>query len=460
LPAQFEERQVADPLIDAPVSDAFGSRSESAVWSQAAQLVGIGLQLSGHAHVLEQVQQEAEILDVPSGLPPVSESQNLAESVSARDGSDNRLLAEIHRAFVSMNDAVEGERDGRSRRRTWQRHMDQLEQEDVASALAEVRRSRLNTYYPQEAGFGQERTLDAAYLLHLAQLSHQEVVRVAAAAQLAWLDGYGWTLTKQILEDGCLSTSDTVRAMAANALGHVNSADPVLRLLTTGETRAAEPDSGSRVSVTVHGTWGRSIVEKESWWWFPGQPMFQHLQQEPGASVPSPHSDVKPVGANLYDRWDTFRWDARYSEKSRLAGADELRRWCDQKGVDLDVVFAHSHGGNVALNAAARHGVKMNLLVLMSVPAHRRSDSEWEAIRRCVKRIFALRAHFDLVLLADRTYNITPRRVRKSADWDFPAEHVRAPNIPLWFSHGALTRPEVWQKHGIARHVAHELTYT
>jgi pimeloyl-ACP methyl ester carboxylesterase len=339
--------------------------------------------------------------------------------------------------------------------------MDQLDPEDVARALQQVRQRRLPTVYYQEAeSFQQERALDAAYLLHLAQLSHQEVVRVAAAAQLAWLPGHGWPLTRQILEDGCLSTSETVRAMAANALGHVNNEDSALRPLTGGEPTATQQESDSSVSLTVHGTWGRSLLEKESWWWFPGQPMFQHLQQEPGASVPSPSPDVNPVGANLYAGWDTFRWDARYSEDSRRAGGEELRGWCDFKGVKLDVVFAHSHGGNVALSAAARHGVNMNLLVLMSVPAHHRSDAEWDTIRGCVKRIVALRAHFDLVVLADRTYNLMPHKDRKSTSWDFPSRHVRAPLIPLWFSHGALTRPEVWQKHGISREIARELTYT
>jgi hypothetical protein len=56
---------MTEPLIDAPMSDAFDDRSERAAWSQAAQLVGIGLQLSGHAHILDHVQREAEMLGVP-----------------------------------------------------------------------------------------------------------------------------------------------------------------------------------------------------------------------------------------------------------------------------------------------------------------------------------------------------------------------------------------------------------
>jgi hypothetical protein len=89
-------------------------------------------------------------------------------------------------------------------------------------------------------------------------------------------------------------------------------------------------------------------------------------------------------------------------------------------------------------------GVKTKLLVLISVPARKRSDREWESIFSNAGRVVSLRSKFDLVIYGDRSCQRFQARVRQ----------LLPPG--LWFSHGALLRPRVWERHNLPNEISYE----
>jgi pimeloyl-ACP methyl ester carboxylesterase len=97
----------------------------------------------------------------------------------------------------------------------------------------------------------------------------------------------------------------------------------------------------------------------------------------------------------------------------------------------LHTLFAHSHGGTVAL-LATRHGLMVKELILLSAPAEP-VEVEWRNVGRAV----SLRIHVDLILLANR------RR-------QFFTENVEERLLPQWFvRHDATHNPAVWHHHGV-----------
>jgi pimeloyl-ACP methyl ester carboxylesterase len=95
-------------------------------------------------------------------------------------------------------------------------------------------------------------------------------------------------------------------------------------------------------------------------------------------------------------------------------------------GHGLNTLFAHSYGGIIALKATT-HGLLVNDLVLLSVPAES-VPVEW----RNIKRTVSLRIHMDLVLLAAR------RR-------QYFTENVDENYLPGWFWwHSDSHNPEIW----------------
>ncbi|MEV1040488.1 hypothetical protein AB0J01_28125 [Streptomyces sp. NPDC050204] len=166
------------------------------------------------------------------------------------------------------------------------------------------------------------------------------------------------------------------------------------------------------------------------------------------------------MGHDLYDRSDYFRWTSNYTENDREAGAIDMMEWLSARHCNmLTKIIAHSHGGNVALTAAARSRVdlRVQLLVLLSTPAHDRTSAEWDVISRNVQRIIAMRSKFDLVVLSDRLHCWV---AGTSSTRRFPAERVRHLPVSVWFSHGALTDPAVWKKHQLALEVAYEYRHS
>lgn len=166
-------------------------------------------------------------------------------------------------------------------------------------------------------------------------------------------------------------------------------------------------------SLLVHGTaaWAGD-------WWYPGGDFHTYVRDH--------------VRGDLYNGPHPFQWSGKYSDKHRQIAAKRLADWAGGDR-NLNTVMAHSYGGVIAL-LATRHGLSMNELVLLSVPAEN-VGANWDRIGRIV----SIRIHLDLVLLAAR------RRQR----FGMPvAEHF----LPFWFrSHSDSHDVSVWQAHDVSR---------
>jgi pimeloyl-ACP methyl ester carboxylesterase len=189
----------------------------------------------------------------------------------------------------------------------------------------------------------------AAALIYHSMASRHDVVRTVSAAEVLRLAGTADPQAVGVLMEAFTSSSMTVQAIAASALEMIQPDHPALRKLTENTVRPAK--TAAEASLLVHGTFSRL----RSNWWRPGGDFFEYLKTK--------------VSPNLYDAPDHFRWSGRYTQGHREAGGQDLAAWTDAASITLDTVFAHSHGGNVALDAAARNGVRMRLLVLLSTPA-------------------------------------------------------------------------------------------
>lgn len=210
------------------------------------------------------------------------------------------------------------------------------------------------------------------------------------------------------------------------------------------------PMGSGPLSIGVHGTFSRYGTSRVA----PSHKFYEYLGEEF-----SP--DLFPDDARF------FRWSGRYSRHDRAKGARDLPLWLRSVGKvgALDTVYAHSHGGNVALSAAA-DGVQIKFLVLLSVPPIERSLAEWAAIRQNVGYVISLRSKLDWVILSD----LVASRARgarnllsaeRSVGLDFPPQadiHTVAPFG--WFSHSSWLDKRVWQSTTIEAEVRNKYLLT
>ena len=372
-----------DSLISSPLAGAraFSQDSEVAAWSQAGLLVTLGVQLTDDSDVLDD-------------LPPGAVRVPALRRPFGRKGAD-RMIEEASWDFGPAGSAV-----------------------TASGSQAEVRArlwSRATT------------ATAAAALIYLGMDSRHDVVQVVSASEVLRLGGTADAQAITILAEGCRSPNHTIRTVAANGLASARPDHPALRGLTTDRAAVPHTRTATTASLLVHGTFARL----GSTWWKPRGYFFEYIKDN--------------VTSDLYDEPQGFRWTGRYSQSHRTAAAQDLAKWLKAASVDLNMVFAHSHGGNVVLDAAAGNEARMSLLILLSVPARRRSFDEWSAITRNVRRIFALRSHCDLVVMCDRA---------RQEYSDPPVRTVVLRNT--WFSHDAVLSPEVWQRHNLPEHIRHE----
>jgi hypothetical protein len=97
-------------------------------------------------------------------------------------------------------------------------------------------------------------------------------------------------------------------------------------------------------------------------------------------------------------------------------------------------LFAHSHGGSVAMLASKHHGLALGELVLLSCPVH---AHKYMPDFNSVTKVVSIRVHLDLVILADRG----------GQKFQHPQIHENV--LPLWFDHSATHSPSVWQAHHV-----------
>ncbi len=382
-----------DPTFQMPIPGdmAFSEESEACAWFRAAQIVGIGVQLSGHEDVLEEWREDADELMLPT-LGTFSSKMDLPLIQNTLD-------------TLSIQYNLEPE------------HVDRSMSGDLW-----VEAHRNSNSIATEA---------AATLTYVSLFSSHEIVRVAAASQLVWLDNPWHERVVQVLEAGCQSTSFTIQHLAANALIQLDPKSPALGLLQ-GNSPDVQDGESSHTSIMVHGTWSRAKR-----WWTPQGDFFHYIKRE--------------VSGDLYDQATYFRWEGEWKKSSRSGAAGDLVDWSrhpSHRFTHFETVFAHSHGANVVLNAAQlpEEALKVKLLVLLHPAIVRRNDRQWELILGNIARIFAISSRFDIVVLADRALRILPSMNDK----------VRKHRVKEWLTHGAAIQSETWQDQNLANEVTHE----
>lgn len=248
---------------------------------------------------------------------------------------------------------------------------------------------------------------DAIAWLRLLMTDEEPVAATAAAVALA-----SWRKRRGVEVPMPLAVAPGIVAETA-ADSEDNSAEATIaraaaapRELAVTERRPSR--EGAPVGAMIHGTWGWP----GTWW-------------EPGGDF---HTFVKGnVCPDIYSGGMPFNWNGAYRGRHRRIAAERLARWAeDAAGGELCCVYAHSYGGVIALMATA-FGVKIETLVLLSVPSEQ-VPVEWRNVQRAV----SLRIHMDLVLLAAR------RRQKFT-------ENVEENWLPSWFvQHGDSHDPQVW----------------
>ena len=112
----------------------------------------------------------------------------------------------------------------------------------------------------------------------------------------------------------------------------------------------AESATGEHTAIIVHGTYAAGTT-----WWRPHVGQFWNFIRRQRRW---PH---------LYAGSDPFWWSGLNRHSARVQGARDLVDWARRHGVSKLDVIAHSHGGNVCLEAAQR-GLAINRLVLLGTP--------------------------------------------------------------------------------------------
>jgi hypothetical protein len=207
--------------------------------------------------------------------------------------------------------------------------------------------------------------------------------------------------------------------------------------------------SDETVSLGVHGTFAHYATERSPGPLSTFSPFYEYL-------------GVSHAPDLFRDHHHSFQWGGRYSRDSRMEGAERLIEWVGAyvPSGGPRVVFAHSHGGNVALSAAAG-GLRIDRLILLSTPAIRRCDDEWRAIGANVGRIAAYRTRLDKVILIDQIasrvgWGGEQREV--SDGLDFPSiAPIFQPQPRGLLKHSSWLTEKVWRSRGIHGSVLREI---
>jgi hypothetical protein len=253
---------------------------------------------------------------------------------------------------------------------------------------------------------------DAVAWLRLLMSDREPTAAAAAAVALA-----KWQRPKEFDVPTPLNCAREVLASYANsriadasmiagaALG--TGDDDYYARLPQGGPSPTSPTTSLLVAGT--GAWANS-------WYFTGGNFHSYISRE--------------VRQDLFCGYNAFQWSGAYKKRHRRIAAERLAGWVDDViGHGLNTLFAHSYGGVIALNATT-HGLRVNDLVLLSVPAEE-VRVEW---RNIAQRTVSLRIHMDLVLLAARR----PQ---------YFTENVEEHYLPHWFwSHRDSHDPEIWER--------------
>jgi|GEM_PF-1300790 len=391
--------------------DAFGLTDASAVQSQAAFLLYLGVMNQSKTIINQSFRKETEC--------PNSESRGLSEDLGvlgitaemqesiqkdAEQNSNNRG----HTLFFFSKDREISELDDIS----------DIKNKQVGNLQTKLFNDLLDKSDP----------ITIPKLIAVSLHHPDLLVRVAAA--ISGFDVLSIDINSnsnanselgKTLIDGVNSDDKLIRDMAATALARLVPNHPELASLTSNSS-ASEADlttknqGATSTSLLIHGTWASS----EKWW-------------QPGGDF---HNYYKNTCDHyLYSGNDRFEWSGSYSDRARWLGAFDLVNWIRQKGLTNLNLIGHSHGANITMLASQGHGMRMNTLVLLSCPVH--WDEYWPDFTH-VNKVVSIRVKLDLVILADR------------GGQRFPSNSNIVENVlPVWFNHSLTHDPEIWQAYNI-----------
>jgi hypothetical protein len=365
--------------VEEPLSspDAFRQRGDAATLSAAAVLLALGFRLRGDEHAVA-----ARASDVPDEPRPAI--------ALPKDDAERLAIPPVRATGVRV---------------------------DPSEAQSEL--ARVKDAGGAAESLHRDPTPMAAAALFEACLQHpEELVRVAASS--SYLDlATDPARPLGVLRQALANDDRLTRQVAATSLARFVPEDSGLaRLLVRGQLPEGGPPSTT--CILVHGTFGR-----KSHWWQPRGDFYDYF--------------VAEVRNDVYSASDRFSWSGGYSDAARAAGGLSLRQWVIDHGLDGLDVFAHSHGGSVAMLATqGGGGLGIAKLVLLSCPVH---IPKYLPNNAKVGSIVSVHVHTDLVILADgggQKFNLP------QID-----EHV----LPVWFDHFATHDPSVWEDYNVAQWV-------
>ena len=377
-------------LSPIPGPDAFKDfRAPEYIHSQAATLLLIGAQLRGD---LQAREARLELMAPPA--PPAPAARHLAEELNTIGFPTMRVTGDrFHPAELQNLSGLRFMAAPRPR-------PDEARQAPEATALI------AKDFYRSPT------SESAAALLEIALRHPEPLVRVSAAS--SYVDvAVNPKPALRILENGLKNPDLLVRDVAAYSLARVDPKNPNLAKLLR-PIRLRSRRKRTRTSTIIHGTWASG-----SPWWQPGGDFWNYLRNN--------------VDPNLYGAQDRFGWTGGYSDAARALAGTDLDDWVQQHNLGGLDLYAHSHGGNVAM-LATQAGTNVGKLVMLSCPVHwPKYTPQFNVVGKAV----SVRVHLDLVILADRGgQKFTDTRIQ---------EHV----LPLWFDHFATHDPLNWQKYDI-----------
>jgi hypothetical protein len=384
---------MAYELVTKPIPghEAFGQADDSAILSQAAFVLILGNQLRGTPQA-RAARSRAVGLDVTEELLP-SEDQSVfpvpSIPTTAKRFSPDNLRTAVNRAA--------GISDLRARYRA-----SASDSEAARFAYSALARNVYETPTPDSA----------AALLNECVFHSHELVRTAAAAAYCTHAANPEPLVN-LLAQATRSKDTLTRDVAATALARFYPGHEALAVLRVSRpTRTRRPPS--RTSMLVHGTW--AVGET---WWQPGGDFHSYML-----------ANVRP---DLYSAADRFEWSGGYSDAARASGGVNLKDWINGHQLDGLQIFAHSHGGSVAM-LATHNGSNMGKLVLLSCPVH--EDKYMPDFSRAPD-VVSIRVHADLVILVD------------GGRQRFRDNRIRENVLPCWFNHSLTHDPQTWQQFNV-----------
>jgi pimeloyl-ACP methyl ester carboxylesterase len=376
---------MARRLVTKPVpgARAFTQTTAAGELSQAAQLLLLGIYLRGDDQAFQARAKLTRGLKAPEPIP-------------------ERDRATLKLPKVRSN----GQRFARKKTQAAHKALFQLKSQGL-----QMRRRRISSL--AKAFHDKPHPRTAAQLLEGCLHHPAELIRVAAASTYFDLTTDQKDLLN-ILVQGTRSKDPLVAEVAATTLAHVSPDHPRLAKLSPPSRRKTKR-AAAHTSLLVHGTWARTQT-----WWQPGWSFHHYI--------------LTSVCNDLYAAPDRFEWSGGYSNQARNLAGTDLANWLTAHNAQDATLFAHSHGGSVAMLASHAPSVAVGKLVLLACPVH---VPQYLPDFASVGETISVHVHLDLVILADRG----------GQRYSHPL--ITEKILPVWFDHGAPHEEAVWRRYNL-----------